>query len=281
MAIKLKTAICQMRVTDDKIDNLNHARELIHTAARSGAGLVVLPEIFSVPYQTEIMAANAEIFPGPSTSFLSAVARQEGIILVGGSIPERGQDGKIYNTCYVFDDQGELIGKQQKLHLFDIDIPGQISFRESALLAAGNRLQIIKHKDLVFAVIICYDIRFPELARLAALEGAQVLVVPAAFNLTTGPAHWELLMRSRAVDNQLFVIAASPARNHAAKYQAWGHSLVADPWGTIISEAGIAEEIIYAELDFSLITKLRREMPLFLHRRTDIYDLHFQDRKEP
>lgn len=276
MGPNLKIAICQMRVVDDKLDNLNHATELIHAAAHNGAGMVVLPEIFNIPYQPELMEANAEKFPGPTTTFLSDQARLHGIILVGGSIPERGEDGKVYNSSYVFDQQGNLIGKHRKMHLFDIDIPGQIRFQESALLAAGDRLQIVKYGDLVFAVIICYDIRFPELARLAALEGAQLLIVPAAFNMITGPAHWELLMRSRAVDNQFFVVAASPARNTEAKYQSWGHSLVVDPWGTIINEAGTAEEIIYAELDLSLIAKVRREMPLYLHRRTDIYDLHFQ-----
>jgi predicted amidohydrolase len=280
MGANLKIAICQMRVANHKLDNLNHAGELIREAARNSAHLVVLPEIFNVPYQTELMAANAEYFPGPTTTFLSDLARQHKIILVGGSIPERDKDGKVYNSSYVFDEQGELIGKHRKMHLFDIDIPGQIQFQESAVLAAGDRLQIVRQKDLVFAVIICYDIRFPELARLAALEGAQLLIVPAAFNLTTGPAHWELLMRSRAVDNQLFVIAASPARNTETKYQPWGHSLVVDPWGTIMSEAGTAEEIIYAELDLSLIAKVRQEMPLYLHRRTDVYDLHFQPHTE-
>lgn len=280
MAANLKIAICQMRVADHKLDNLNHAGELIAEAAHHDAEMVVLPEIFNVPYQTEIMAANAECFPGPTTIFLSNLARQYQITLVGGSIPERGEDGNVYNSSYVFDEQGELIGKHRKMHLFDIDIPGQIRFQESSLLAAGDCLQLVTHRDLVFAVIICYDIRFPELSRLAALEGAQLLIVPAAFNMTTGPAHWELLMRSRAVDNQMFVVAASPARNNESKYQPWGHSLVVDPWGTIISEAGTAEEIIYAELDLSLIAKARREMPLYLHRRTDVYDLHFQSPKQ-
>ena len=272
----MKAAICQMLVSDDKNDNLSHAGEMIYEASKRQAQMIILPEIFNGPYQTELMAENAEIFPGKTTSFLSDLSRKNKIILVGGSIPEKDEAGKIYNSSYVFDEQGNLIGKHRKMHLFDIDIPGQIYFKESDVFTAGNSLQIIRHKDLTFAVIICYDIRFPELARLAALEGAQLLIVPAAFNLTTGPAHWELLIRTRAVDNQLFVIAASPALNPAASYHAWGHSMAADPWGTVIDEGKTGEEIIYVQLDLSIINKVRRELPLMQHRRNDIYQFNYQ-----
>jgi len=275
MRENLKVALCQMRVVNSKSENLNHAREMVFTASQRGARMILLPEIFNVPYDTEIMAANAEIFPGPTTLFLSELAQQHKVILVGGSIPEKDEEGRIYNTSYVFDQKGELIGKHRKIHLFDIDLPDQISFKESNVFSAGDSLQIIRYQGLVMAVIICYDIRFPELARLATLEGAQLLIVPAAFNTTTGPAHWDLLMRSRAVDNQLFVMACSPARNAEASYQAWGHSLVTDPWGRVICEGGIGEEIIEADIDLSLIAKIRRELPVLQHRRTDIYELNY------
>lgn len=271
----MKVAICQMQISNRKEDNLLKAGEMIRSASVQGAQMVILPEIFNAPYQTDLMAEYAEIYPGATTTFLSTTARQNKIILVGGSIPEQDQDGKIYNCSYVFDEQGNLIGQHRKIHLFDIDIPGQIYFKESDVFTAGNHLQIIRHKHVVFAVIICYDIRFPELARMATLQGAELLVVPAAFNTTTGPAHWELLMRTRAIDNQLFVIAASPARNPDASYQAWGHSLVADPWGTVIGQGGSDEEIIGAELDWDLINKTRQELPLLQHRRTDVYELNY------
>jgi len=277
MSEPLKAAICQMLISDDKNDNLSHAGEMIYEASKRQAQMIILPEIFNGPYQTELMAENAEIFPGKTTSFLSDLSRKNKIILVGGSIPEKDEAGKIYNSSYVFDEQGNLIGKHRKMHLFDIDIPEQIYFKESDVFTAGNSLQIIRHKDLTFAVIICYDIRFPELARLAALEGAQLLIVPAAFNLTTGPAHWELLIRTRAVDNQLFVIAASPALNPEASYHAWGHSMAADPWGTVINEGKTGEEIIYVQLDLSIINKVRRELPLIQHRRNDIYQFNYQE----
>lgn len=275
MQENLKVALCQMMVSNNKIENLNRASEMVHKASQRGARMVILPEIFNVPYHPEIMAENAEIFSGPTTALLSELACQNKVILVGGSIPEKDTDGRIYNTSYTFDQQGSLIGKHRKIHLFDIDLPDQISFKESQVLYGGESLQIIRHQDLVFAVIICYDIRFPELARLAALEGAQMLIVPAAFNTTTGPAHWDLLMRGRAIDNQLFVMACSPARNTEASYHAWGHSLVVDPWGRVISEGGIGEEIIEGELDFSIVDKVRRELPVLQHRRTDIYELNY------
>ena len=276
MGEKFNVAVCQMRVGNHKIDNLQCAEKMIHESAQKGARIIILPEMFNVPYQTEIMAQQAEICPGETTAILSELASRNEIILVAGSIPEKDANGKIFNTSYTFDQQGSIIGKHRKIHLFDIDIPGSISFQESNVFSAGDNLQIIRHEDLIFAVIICYDIRFPELARIAALEGAQLLIVPAAFNDTTGPAHWELLMRTRAVDNQLFVIACSPALNPEAIYHAWGHSLVVDPWGRIISEGGIEEEIIEAELDFSIFDKVRRELPLLQHRRTDIYELSYQ-----
>lgn len=269
----LKIALCQMMITSRKMDNLTKVENMVAEAARRGAGLVVLPEIFNVPYDTAAMAANAELFPGPTAALLSDLARTNRIVLVGGSIPEKDGGGNVYNASYIWNQEGSLIGRHRKMHLFDIDIPGQISFKESDVLSRGNSLQIIRNGQLVFAVIICYDVRFPELARLAALQGAQLLIIPAAFNMTTGPAHWQLLMRSRAADNQIYVIACSPARNRAAGYQAWGHSLIVDPWGSIIIEGDAGEEIIEAEIDLSMIDKVRAELPLLQHRRTDIYEL--------
>lgn len=275
MKADLKVAVCQMRIVDSKTENLTRAGELINAAANNGADLIVLPEIFNIPYQADLMVENAELYPGRTTDYLAELARRHSVILVGGSIPEIDTQGCIFNSSFVFDEKGALIGRHRKMHLFDVDIPGQIFFQESAVFCPGEGLQIIRHGGLSFAVIICYDIRFPELARWAALAGAELLVVPAAFNLTTGPAHWEILMRSRAIDNQLYVIAASPARNPEASYQAWGHSMVVDPWGNITSQADIAESVIYADLDLGLVSRIRQELPLLRHRRTDIYKLKY------
>lgn len=270
---QLNLGICQIQVTNDKSTNLRHAGEMIKSAVRDGAEMVVLPEVFNVPYVTSIMASQAEVYPGETARFLSETARKNRCILVGGSIPERSQNGDIFNTSYTFDQDGNLIGAHRKIHLFDIDIPGQITFKESKVFTAGNTLEIIRYQDLCIGTIICYDIRFPELARLLTQQGANMLIVPAAFNMTTGPAHWDLLMRSRAIDNQLFVVAASPARNPEASYHAWGHSMVVDPWGMVMAEAGHGEEILNCRLDFSVLDRVRKEMPLLNHRRTDLYDV--------
>lgn len=273
MGKKIDLAICQIKVSYDKRANLRHAGEMLERATNNGAKLVVLPEIFNVPYDTSIMADQAEVYPGETALFLSEIARKNKCILVGGSIPERSLDGEVFNTSYTFDQDGNLIGRHRKMHLFDIEIPGQITFKESSVFAAGNSLEVIHHQDLCMGIVICYDIRFPEIIRLLALQGVQLLIVPAAFNMTTGPAHWELLMRSRAIDNQIYVIAASPARNPDASYQAWGHSLIVDPWGSVMAEAGDGEEILFCQLDLSQLDQVRNHMPLLSHRRTDLYDL--------
>jgi len=266
----LQTAICQMQVGNDKAANLEKAAQMIKEASKK-ANLLVLPEIFNIPYQNDLMVQYAEPIPGPTTDMLAALAKELQILLVGGSIAEIDTNGNIYNSSCVFAPNGKIIGHHRKLHLFDIQIPGQIVFKESDVFTAGEELQTIEYEGLSFTVMICYDIRFPELARQAALNGAQIIVVPAAFNLTTGPAHWELLMRCRAIDNQLFIIAASPARNPAASYQAWGHSMIVDPWGRILVEGGTQEEIIYAEIDLAQLQKVRQELPLLQHRRPELY----------
>lgn len=272
---KITAAICQMKVVTNKDENLHKAGEMIKAAAAQGANLVVLPEIFNGPYNSQLFSNFAETFPGKTTDFLANSARQNEVFIVGGSIAEKDNTGKIYNTCYIFNQEGELAGKHRKIHLFDIDIPGKIKFQESAALSPGNRITVFNYQNIQLGVMICYDVRFPELARAMALEGVKIIIIPAAFNTTTGPAHWETTMRSRAIDNQLFVIAASPARSPEAGYQAWGHSMVVDPWGTIISQAGINEEIIFADLDLSEVDRVREELPLLKHRRSDIYKLDY------
>jgi predicted amidohydrolase len=274
---KVSVAICQMKVVADKDKNLQKAGEMIQASADKGADLVVLPEIFNGPYDSRLFSSFAEPFPGKTTKFISNCALLNQVYIVGGSIAEKDESGKIFNTCYSFNKTGVLTGKYRKNHLFDIDIPGKIKFQESASLTPGNSITVINFEGISVGIMICYDVRFPELARAIALEGAEIIIIPAAFNTTTGPVHWETTMRSRAIDNQLFVIAASPARNPEASYQAWGHSMVVNPWGTIISEADRDEEIIFAELDLSEVDKVREELPLLKHRRLDIYKLDYKN----
>ncbi|MCC5910904.1 MAG: carbon-nitrogen hydrolase family protein [Clostridiaceae bacterium] len=270
---RFKIAVCQMMVTQDKKDNLKKAEEMVREAVTSqGADIVVLPEIFNCPYNNEDMFDLAEDHPGESTNMLSRVAKELEIYLIGGSIPEKAGD-KIYNTSFIFGPEGDLLSTHRKIHLFDIDIKGKISFKESDVLDYGEQVTVIDTKFGKIGVAICYDMRFPELMRLMALEGAEVIVVPAAFNTTTGPAHWHETIKVRAVDNQVYFVAAAPARNPQAKYQAYGNSKIVNPWGDVVVDTDEKEGIICGEIDLDYLKKIRQELPLLKHRRTDLYEL--------
>jgi predicted amidohydrolase len=266
-------AVCQVKVTEDKEKNLLIAREMIREAAGKGAELVVLPEMFNCPYEGRQFARFAEEYPdGVTVKTLALLAKENQVFLVGGSIPEKAGD-KIYNTSFIFDQQGQVVGFHRKVHLFDVDLPGGLRFYESETLGAGESITVVDSPWGKIGVAICYDVRFPELARRMVDLGARMLIVPAAFNLTTGPAHWHSLLKIRAVDNQVFVIGASPARDETAGYVAYGHSLIVDPWGDILGEAGVGEEIIYGRIDFAKVDTVREQLPLLRHRRHDLYQL--------
>lgn len=268
-----KIGICQMVVTNRKELNLVKARKMIREASSNGSKIVILPEMFNCPYSTNAFPEYAEQYPnGETINMLSETAREEGIYLIGGSIPEK-EEGKVFNTSFTFNPLGDMIGRHRKVHLFDVDLPSGLSFRESKTLSPGNQVTVINTAPATLGVAICYDIRFPELSRLMTLRGAQILVFPAAFNMTTGPAHWEVLFKMRAVDNQVFTIGASSARNYNASYISYGNSIVVNPWGDILARADEKEEIIYAGIDLEYVAKVRRELPLLEHRRADIYNL--------
>jgi omega-amidase len=178
---------------------------------------------------------------------LSGISKELGIYLIAGSIPER-KDNKLFNTSTVWGPEGNLLATYRKMHLFDIDIPGEITFKESDSLSAGNDLAVIDVKDFKIGVGICYDIRFEELAKIYRKKGCNLLVYPGAFNMKTGPLHWELLARSRANDNQCYTALISPARDPGAGYIAFGHSMIVDPWAKIVSQTEADEAVIYADL---------------------------------
>ncbi|RDA87163.1 hypothetical protein CP532_4273 [Ophiocordyceps camponoti-leonardi (nom. inval.)] len=279
----VKLACIQQHVNSDKDSNLRRASQLVSQAASAGAKIVVLPECFNSPYGCGNFPRFAEtLLPSPppreqSPSFhaLSAMASENRVFLVGGSIPERDAevDGRFYNTCLTFGPDGGLLDAFRKIHLFDIDIPGKITFRESDVLSPGNKISLVRLEGYgTLAVAICYDIRFPELAAIAARKGgAFALVYPGSFNLTTGPLHWELLARSRAVDNQIYVAMCSPARDMTAGYHSWGHSMIVDPMARILAEAEEGEDVIFSDLSDELIVETRRNIPLASQRRFDVY----------
>ena len=270
--LKLVAAVCQLKVTDNKTNNLRNAQKMIEDSAARGADIIILPEMFNCPYDSSFFGRFSESYPGETVNLLSRLASLHSAYVIGGSIPEL--DGnRIYNTSYSFDRKGCLIGKHRKIHLFDVEIEGGISFKESETITAGSEATVIDTEFCKIGIAICYDMRFPELIRKMVLSGAKIIVVPAAFNMTTGPAHWHILARTRALDNQAYFIAASPARDEKASYVAYGHSLVADPWGNIISEASDKEEIIFSEIDLDFIDKIREELPLIKHRKEEVYKI--------
>lgn len=268
----MKLALCQMKVGYDKGDNVKKACSMIREAARSGADVIALPEMFNCPYSNKYFREYSETSDGETVKTLSELAAELKIYLVGGSIPEL-KDGKVYNSSFIFDRNGKVIGTHRKVHLFDIDVEGGITFKESDTLTAGSEITVVDTEFCKIGVAICYDVRFPEMARLMALEGAELVILPAAFNMTTGPAHWDLTMRMRALDNQIYFAAVSPARDMQGVYQAYGNSCVADPWGSFAAHMDEKEGILYCNIDFDRIKKVRKELPLLKHRREDIYKL--------
>ncbi|CAO1620208.1 unnamed protein product [Parajaminaea phylloscopi] len=215
--------------------------------------------------------------PSESLKFMSSMARELGIVLVGGSVPERhGRDGKLFNTATVFDQKGRLIAIHRKVHLFDINIPGKMTFQESLTLTGGDRVTIFECSLGRFGLGICYDMRFPELAAIAGRLGAGAMIYPAAFNTTTGPRHWELLQRCRAMDNQMYVIACSPARASeedikAGAYPAWGHSTITDPWATVVATTEEHEDVVRWTLEPGVVEEVRTGIPITRQRRYDVY----------
>lgn len=269
----VKCAILQTYVYQEKKRNLIQAAELLADPALQDIDLAILPEMFCCPYENKFFPEYAEPEGGETWEKCSRLAADHGIYLVSGSMPERDEEGRIYNTSYVFDRKGHQIGKHRKMHLFDIDIKGGQYFKESDTLTPGEQVTVFDTEFGRMGLCICYDFRFPELARLMVDKGAQVIIVPAAFNMTTGPLHWELMFRQRAVDNQVYTIGAAPARDLNAGYYSWGHSIAADPWGKVLMEMEEKPAVKVVELELDEVKKVREQLPLLKHRRGDIYAL--------
>ncbi|TNY24788.1 carbon-nitrogen hydrolase [Rhodotorula diobovata] len=284
--------LAQPGAGDDKAANLAHARDKIAEAVRGGRegkkpDLVVLPEIFNSPYATGSFRKYAERIgwsPEKRDSFdvattesesirlLSEAAKEHGVWLIGGSIPELSADDKVYNSSPIFSPDGKLVAVHRKVHLFDIDIPGGITFKESETLTGGDWQTMVETDFGKIGVGICYDVRFPELAMIAARKGCIAMVYPAAFNLTTGPLHWDLVQRARAVDNQVYVAMCSPARaTEGDGYKAWGHSSLFDPMGKCVGQLEEKEDILFVDIEPEVVSKARAGIPVTVQRRFDVY----------
>ena len=229
--------------------------------------------MFTTPYKTDNFPIYAELEGDTSFKLLSNMARENNIYLVGGSIPEKDDENLVYNTSYVFDRKGQKIGKHRKVYLFDIDVENGQSFKESDTLTAGDKVTVFDTEFGKIGLCICFDFRFPEIARLMAQNGAKAIIVPAAFNMTTGPAHWDLMFRSRAVDNQVYAIGCAPSRDVDGCYISYGNSIVVSPWGDILYKMDEKEGYKIIEIDLDYVDKIRKELPLMSARRLDLYEL--------
>ena len=270
---RIKIYQAQMRVPDRTEDALAAAAEIMAHAASLGADMVTLPEMFCCPYETKNFPLYAEEEGGRAWSHCSSLAREYGLWLSAGSMPERDSLGRVFNTAYVFDRQGRQAAKHRKMHLFDIDVKGGQTFFESETLTPGRDITVFDTEFGPVGLCVCYDFRFPELGRLMALRGARLVLVPAAFNQTTGPAHWELMFRSQSMYNQFYAAGTSPCLDETASYHAWGHSIVTGPWGDTLAQLDETEGFQFTELDLTRAEAVREQLPLLRHRRTDIYTL--------
>lgn len=269
---QLRIASIQLLGKATKQETYEHIRALVSRVPDGAADLFMLPEMWNGPYEAKRFPTFAEPDRDPSWQFLSDLAEEKRVYLCGGSIAERDGD-RVYNTSYVFDPDGREIAKHRKMHLFDIDVKGGQRFFESDTLSPGNAVTVFDTPFCKMGLCICYDFRFPELSRLMVDAGAKVILVPAAFNMTTGPAHWELLFRSRAVDNQVYTVGTAPARDLSASYHSWGHSIVCSPWGEVLMQMDETEGAAITTLDLDRLETVRSELPLLRQRRTDVYRL--------
>ena len=272
MADRLRVACVQLNAGAAKAENLEKAERLVTQAASTGADVVVLPEKWNAFGSAETLRANAEpLEGGESVEAMSEWARRHGITLVGGSITER-RDGreKLSNTSLVFDPSGEVAAAYRKIHMFDVDVGGHV-YRESEAEEPGEETLVCDAEGWRLGLSVCYDLRFPELYRILALDGAELITVPAAFTLYTGKDHWELLLRARAVENQCYVAAANMWGTHERGKASYGRSMIVDPWGLVLAQAADEDMVVSAEIDRAHMERIRASLPSLANRQPAAY----------
>ena len=267
----MRAAAVQLNSTDEYDRNLEVAERLVRASAADGAEVVVLPEKWTVLGPPEALRASAEPLHGPALTAASGWARELGIFLVAGSVPEVVPDQeKLANTSVMFGPGGEQRAVYRKIHMFDVDV-GAVSYRESAIEQAGTEVVLGEADGTKLGLTICYDLRFPELYRILALRGARVITVPSAFTERTGRDHWEVLIRARAIENQVFVVAAGQIGDAPPHYRSYGRSMIVDPWGVVLAQAADREGFVSANLDFTIQDEMRTRLPSLRHRRPEAY----------
>lgn len=265
----MRVGVVQLSSTLDTERNLGKAAELIAQAAQARARLVALPEVFNRRGESAQVRAQAESLEGPTLQWASQQAKQHGLWLLAGSVAEKAEDS-CYNTSCLFNSEGQRVAVYRKIHLFDVDIPGAVA-RESANVTPGTEMVVTAVEGRELGLTVCYDLRFPELYRRLTLLGARLVTVPSAFTERTGRDHWEVLLRARAIENQVFVLAPNQFGTTPGTPTSYGRSMIIDPWGTVLAQAADSECLILADLDFARQDELRSRLPSLQHRRPDLY----------
>jgi predicted amidohydrolase len=266
----LAAAVIQLSSNNDRQQNVAKALELIDEASARGARLVALPEMFNYYSTLKEMVKNAEPVPGPTIDALAQKARTNGLYLLCGSIIESAPDGKGFNTSVMVGPDGNILGVYRKINLFDVEIPGKVRYGESEYILPGNEMVTLDVDGWVVGLAICYDLRFPEVFATLASRGAEIVVMPTACTAYTGKDHWEVLLRARAIENQFFVVAPNRYGTSSDSFTTHGHSMIVDPWGTILSQAPDKVSVISAELDIGVLQDVRRNMPM---KRQNTYEV--------
>ena len=266
--MKFLAAAVQMLAGDDKAANLAEAERWIRAAVARGAQVVALPEVFLWRGEKKREREFAEPVPGPTSGVMAGWARELGIYLLGGSMLEEiSGSPKAYNTSLFFDPSGKLLASYRKIHLFDVDLANGVSARESDTRAFGDGIVVAQTGLCDMGLSVCYDLRFPELYRALVAKGARLIFVPSAFTAYTGQAHWETLLRARAIENQVYIVAPDQFGKSAKSFETYGHSMIVDPWGKVIAVRPDGPGIVMAEIDLDYLAKIRAELPALDHRK--------------
>jgi deaminated glutathione amidase len=266
----LRAAAVQLNSNDDKARNLEAAERLVRDAAADGAELIALPEKWNLLAGGQELLAGAETLDGPSLNAARGWARELGVHLLAGSIPELGPEGRAFNTSVLFGPVGDDLAVYRKIHMFDVDVGG-VSYRESECEQPGNEIVTASLLGTTVGLSICYDLRFPELFRILAVRGARIVTVPSAFTGATGRDHWEVLLRARAIEDQVFVIAPNQIGEAPPHFDSYGRSAIVDPWGVVLATAPDRECFVAADLDLSAVQRIRKSLPSLANRRPQAY----------
>jgi predicted amidohydrolase len=266
----LRIGLAQLNSRQNKLANLAAAGRAVDRLAGQEVDLVLLPEMFNFHGLEDAYADAAETIPGPSTDWARAKARQHGIFLHCGSLAERRGD-HVYNTSVVFDRTGAEAARYSKLHLFDAKTPDGLEYKESAAFSAGNEVVVFDCEGVTVGLAICYDIRFPQLFYALADQGAQLFLVPAAFTIPTGISQWEPVLRARAIENGCYVAACGQWGRYARGRENYGHSMVVDPWGSVVAQCRESADTLTVELDMEYLDTVRQRLPIQRHRRRDLF----------